>query len=425
MFVFPRNLCLLSLFAIVSTAFPAYAQLTEKMRELQQTKQQIESSRAKSAQISGNIEKMEREMNSLGTEITEVAGQIQGYGEELGTLEERLADVERQRTQRREELAEHKRHIGAMLSTLVRLGQIPKESALLMPANFMDKVRATRALGMTTHGLRMEMDSVKLQLVELKRLEKEVASRRAVIESKTIALRKRQEQLRRVITQRKRIMETLYGENQKQQEAIAALIGRSEDLQALVNTLEGERQKQLDEQFSQIGLPQPKPVPPGGEQARHVASTGEKVRAAPPSATLALPSIRDAKGRLRMPTGGKVIAGYGQQRGVNDTLKGVEIATRPGAQVIAPFDGEVLFTGPFRDYGNMVILRHSDNYHTLLAGLTELDCVTGQRVRSGEPVGLMGDTIEARRLYLEMRHAGKPTDPKPWIAGFSSYLAKN
>ncbi len=395
------------------------------MRELQQTKKELEVSRAANAKVAGNIDKMEHEMNTLGDEITEVAGRLQNYGDELGTLEQRLGELEQQQAQRNKDLKERKHHIEAMISTLVRLGQMPKESATLMPASFIDKVRATRTLSMTTDALRMETERLKVQLVEMKKLKEDIAGRREEIANRTETLRKRQEELRGVIATRKRMMESLYSENKRQQKAIDALIGRSQGLEDLVSTLEQARKEQLDMQFSQIGVPIFKPTPPGASQQRHVASEGQKVRAAAPSAPITLPSIQEAKGRLRMPTGGKIIAGYGQQRGVNDTLKGVEIATRPGAQVIAPYDAEVLFTGPFRDYGNMVILRHSDNYHTLLAGLSELDCVPGQRVRGGEPVGIMGETIEARRLYLEMRHAGKPTDPKPWIAGFSSYLASN
>lgn len=401
----------------------AHAQLDDKLRELENTKKQIASSRAKSAEISANIDRMEREMNDLAEEITEIAGHLETNEAQLSEIAEKLAELEQERARQKEALAERKEQVQAMLSTLVRLGQMPKESALLMPANFVSKVRATRTLSMTTQGLRMEMDSLSLQLAELKRLENDIASRRGDLENRAGKLRARQQELRAVVTARKGMMESLYSENQQQQKAIASLIDRSQDLQSLVNTLEKARTSQVEEQFRRIGLPVPKPAPPGTGKTP-VASAGEPVRAAPRT-SLALPSIRDAKGRLRMPTGGKVVGGYGQRRGVNDTLKGVEIATRAHAQVVAPFDGEVLFTGPFRDYGNMVILRHSDNYHTLLAGLTALDCVPGQRVRGGEPVGVMGETIEARRLYLELRNNGKPTDPKPWIAGFSSYLAQN
>lgn len=415
----------LALAAMWAAGAPAHAQLQEKMRELQQTKQELETSRAANARIAGNIEKMEREMDALGDEITEVAGKLQSYAEELGQLEQQLGQLEQQQIVRQQELTVRKRYIEAMLSTLVRLERIPKESATLMPASFLDKVRATRTLSMTTQGLRVEMDTLRTQLLEMKRLKSDISQRRSDIATRSETLQQRQGGLREVIATRKRMMESLNSENKRQQQAIAALIDRSESLQDLVGTLENARQEQINLQFSQIGLPVHKPSPPGADKTRHVASDGQKVKTVAPVTPIALPSIRDAKGRLRMPSGGKVISSFGQRRGINDTIKGVEIATRPTAQVLAPYDGEVLFTGPFRDYGNMVILRHSDNYHTLLAGLTELDCVPGQRVQMGEPVGLMGETIEARRLYMELRHAGKPTDPKPWIAGFASYLAGN
>lgn len=409
--------------ALLLASPPAHAQLTQKMQELEQTKKQIESTRAKHAEIANNIERMEQEMGSLSDEITSVAGHLQHNEDELAGIEEKLAGMEQERKQRKDELAVRQSQVAAMLSTLIRLGQMPKESALLMPVNFIGKVRATRTLSMTTQGLRLEMDSLSLQLAEMRRLEKTITGKRSELEQKTSLLRKKQLELRGVVTKRKGMMESLYSENRQQQQAIAALIQKSENLQSLVSTLEQARKQQVDNQFQRIGVPVPKPLPPSGRTpAKAVA--GEPVRTAP-SSTLTLPSMQAAKGRLRMPVGGKVIGSYGQRRGVNDTLKGVEITTRPGAQVVAPYDGEVLFTGPFRDYGNMVILRHSDNYHTLLAGLTELDCIPGQRMRGGEPVGLMGNTIEARRLYLELRQDGKPTDPKPWIASFSTYLAKN
>lgn len=415
---------LLPLLAALSlAAVPAHAQLARKMEELEQTKKQIEATRARHAEITEDIERMEREMGALAGDITAVAGQVRHNEDALAEIEEKLAGMEQERGQRKEALAGRRKQVAAMISTLIRVGQMPKESVLLMPVNFVGKVRTARTLSMTAHGLKLEMDGLSLQLAEMKRLETSITGKRTELERKTARLKEKQQELRRVVLKRKGMMESLYSENRHQRRAIAALVEKSENLQTLVNSLEKARKQQADDQFRRIGLPVPKPPPPSGRVPERTAA-GKPVREVPAS-TLALPSLRDAKGRLRMPAGGKVIGGYGQRRGVNDTLKGVEIATRAGAQVVALFDGEVLFTGPFRDYGNMVILRHGDNYHTLLAGLTELDCVPGQRVRGGEPVGLMGSTIEARRLYLELRQDGKPTDPKPWIAGFSGYLAKN
>jgi septal ring factor EnvC (AmiA/AmiB activator) len=62
----------------------------------------------------------------------------------------------------------------------------------------------------------------------------------------------------------------------------------------------------------------------------------------------------------------------------------------------------------------MVIIRHSDGYHTMLAGLDEIDCKPGQFVLEGEPVGSMGGGTDTR-LYMELREDGKPVDPAGWM----------
>jgi septal ring factor EnvC (AmiA/AmiB activator) len=120
----------------------------------------------------------------------------------------------------------------------------------------------------------------------------------------------------------------------------------------------------------------------------------------------------DAQGDLRRPSG-KIISHFGNTSGGTAFSKGIVVETRPEADVVAPYDAEVVFAGPFRDYGRMVILRHSDGYHTLLAGMSALNCTPGQFLLEGEPLGSMGR--RAPHLYMELRKDGKPVDPLPWF----------
>ncbi len=103
------------------------------------------------------------------------------------------------------------------------------------------------------------------------------------------------------------------------------------------------------------------------------------------------------------------------------------LETRAGAQIVAPFDGRIAFEGPFRSYGQILIIEHGGGYHTVLAGLDRVDAVVGQWLLAGEPVGSMapvgapqgsGDLSAAGRpkLYLELRRNGQPVDPVPWFS---------
>jgi septal ring factor EnvC (AmiA/AmiB activator) len=105
----------------------------------------------------------------------------------------------------------------------------------------------------------------------------------------------------------------------------------------------------------------------------------------------------------------------------------VSLMTRAEAQVVAPADGWVLYTGPYLNYGQIVILNSGGNYTVLLAGLEQVSVAIGQFVLMGEPVGTMGSRTIGRTvttsagndqptLYIELRQNNEPLDPTGWWA---------
>src|SRR3546814_13495368 len=87
-----------------------------------------------------------------------------------------------------------------------------------------------------------------------------------------------------------------------------------------------------------------------------------------------------------MPVRGSVVRLYGQEsQAPGSTDKGISIRARPGAQVVAPFDGKIAYAGPFRGYGLILIIDHGGRYHTILAGFDRIDAVVGQWGLAGEP----------------------------------------
>ena len=125
---------------------------------------------------------------------------------------------------------------------------------------------------------------------------------------------------------------------------------------------------------------------------------------------------------LVVPARGRFVYGYGEKvKGEPSTSKGITIETRSASQVVAPYDGKVAYAGPFRGYGEILIIEHGGRYHTLLAGLDRIDAVVGQWVLAGEPVGIMSAIPDSRpQLYLELRRTGQPINPLPWLAASDS-----
>ena len=130
--------------------------------------------------------------------------------------------------------------------------------------------------------------------------------------------------------------------------------------------------------------------------------------------TIATGAFGKAKGSLALPAQGKITQNFGDTTGASQShAKGMIITTRKGAQVTAPFDGTVLFAGPFQNYGQLVIIDHGDNYLTVLSGMDTISTTLGSQLLTGEPIGHMSSDYV--NLYLEVRHNGQAINPRPWF----------
>jgi septal ring factor EnvC (AmiA/AmiB activator) len=127
--------------------------------------------------------------------------------------------------------------------------------------------------------------------------------------------------------------------------------------------------------------------------------------------------ISSQRGKLPPPVIGRIVGRFGQTLDTGLTRKGMKLQTTPGAQVVAPFEGRVVYAGKFRGYGELLIIEHGEGYHSLLSGLARIDSTMGQWVVSGEPVGVMGRSNRRKPvLYIELRRNGQPINPLPWLS---------
>jgi septal ring factor EnvC (AmiA/AmiB activator) len=94
---------------------------------------------------------------------------------------------------------------------------------------------------------------------------------------------------------------------------------------------------------------------------------------------------------------------------------GRSYTTQPGAQVIAPADGKVLYAGPYHKNGQVLILEITTGYDVVLAGLGRVTVKSNDQLLAGEPVGTMPPDPADDRLYFELRHGGHGQSPAPWL----------
>ena len=132
--------------------------------------------------------------------------------------------------------------------------------------------------------------------------------------------------------------------------------------------------------------------------------------------------ISDKKGRLNMPLDGRILNKFGKKR-VKEydsyiVYNGINVKAKKGSNVKAVFDGTVLYAGELEGYGNLVIIGHGKEYHSLYGHLDTIKVSTETVVKTGEIIALSGDSgsLEGETLYFELRKSGKPIKPNPWFA---------
>lgn len=397
---------------LIALSTSAVAATTADVQEqLSGTLSELKDSNKKQQDISKKKASLEKEMKALQQETVDIARDAKKQEEALNSLEEKEAILEAQKKEKSEALEKRRGELSETLAAMVKLSALPPEAVIAMPGKIQETLSAARALGVITQAVEDESRSLKEQIFELDQLEQKIAKNRQDLVEKQRSVAVRQKELARKMEAREKMHVSLHGKAREEKERLAKLTERSKNLQDLVETLEKndvqeEKEPEVEERNPspasvRLHLPLDKNTPGKSKKTK-------KQRA-----------ISDAKGRLGMPASGRIVNRFGSSNAGAAFAKGVTVETRDSANVVAPYDGEVVYAGVFRDYGKMVIIRHSGDYHTLLSGLSEINCSPGQHLLEGEPIGAMGKPAEGGkpRLYIEMRRSGKPIDPMAWFRG--------
>jgi murein hydrolase activator len=153
------------------------------------------------------------------------------------------------------------------------------------------------------------------------------------------------------------------------------------------------------------------------------AARAREAVAAHPAGAGTIPSGGGPHGQLQPPVIGIVVKGWGEQTDAGPAT-GVSYHAPPGAHVISPCGGRVVFAESFRSYGLLLIIDCGGGYHVVLSGFDRLDVKLGQSLVAGEPVGVMptwepGSEAHRPALYVELRRDGTPVNPAPWLRSSS------
>lgn len=387
---------------------------------LRAREQELAAIRAEQKRAADNESRLRSEIEAIGTDrrklntdLIGTAARLREVETRLSATEARVAPLEEQEQALRHSLNERRGTIAEILAALQRMGRRPPPALLVSPEDAAQALRSAIVLGAFVPELRGRAERISADLVALQTLRRDIATER----------RKLADDLKTLSDDQQR-MTLLVAERQKQQAASEKAL---EQTRAQAGTLSRQAESLTD-----LVARLEQGLDNAARAARKTQNPDHKGATRPALAALSDPgrmspaiTFASARAALPMPVNGVKIRDFGAADGLGGTERGISVATRPGAQVTSPCDGWVVYAGPFRSYGQLLILNAGGGYHVVLAGMDRISVEIGQFILTGEPVAVMGSgatqvaaasSMRASQpvLYVEFRKDGIPVDSGPW-----------
>ena len=373
--------------------------------------------RERMEQISEEIAGIRKDHASLSAALVQAAKTERKLSQDVAEIAARVDEQREREAQLRASLVERRDVLAEVLGALQRMGLNPPPAILVRPEDALSSVRSSILLAAVVPELRGETMVLVGDLKELARIVASIEAERQTLLAKAEEQAVEQRRLSLLLEEKRELQARSEDRLAAELQRASELASEASSLRELIDALEGEIEIALlnaEEEAKSAS-----PGVEGGAMSSRTPSIAPLLSRSAPISAL--------QGQVSYPVPGSIGRRFGDEDGNGGTLLGDMLATHSSAIVTAPVDGSILYAGPFRSYGQLLILNAGEGYHIVLAGIDRISVSPGQTVLAGEPLGLMGeariasavtlgDESASPELYVEFRKDGKPVDPAPWWA---------
>ena len=369
--------------------------LAQEQQALKDARRQSDEARDRAARLAQQASAARDAAEQARRRAAAVAARIQQAEADIQAAQARIAIIARLQRAQAKRLAARQEPVVRLTAALQMMARRPLALALVQPGSISDAVHLRAVLGQILPVIEQRTAGLRAELARSRAL-------RATAQQASDALAQAQQDRRAQraelagLETQKRLAARDYRANAGMESERALALGeRARDIVDLMDRLEAAGD--LRERLTALSGPLPRPARP------------DKAGAAPPE--------RDAMASgpppYRLPVVGQLVTGLGEVNDSGVRARGLTLAVQPSAQAIAPTAGRVAFAGPYRDYGQILIIDHGGGWTTLITGLHRLSVRVGDDVRQGDPVGV----TDNRRsdIIVELRRNGRPVDIVPLI----------
>lgn len=368
---------LLGCLLLLST--PSILAENSKQQQLDQLNTEMQSLKKLLTQFKSTRSSLQNDLRSSEVKIGKLQTKIKSIGRELNHQQRRLGELHSERQQLKTAQKQQQKHIEQQILAAYQVGQQKKLKVLL---NQEDPEKVSRSLNYYDYFNRARSEQIQQYIniiSELDTIEPKISQATENLSNARQSLLLEHKKLLGNKTQRKNNLAKINAAIKNKDQQLRKTAKDRAELEQLLATME--------QTIANISIP--------GDYR----------------------PFKVLKGELPWPVAGKPSNRFGGRRSGSDIRwKGLSIPAREGVNVKAIHHGRVIFADWLRGSGLLVIVDHGDGYMSLYAHNQSLLRQTGEWVKTGEAIATVGNSggQANANLYFEIRHNGKPTDPRKW-----------
>ena len=378
--------------ALAQTAPPDARALEKASREmeLRGIEDTLSASQDQRRKIEAEVDGLRQDRARLAAALIDTAGKVKASEARVAAFEKRLDALTGTEDAIKRSLESRRGVVAEVLASLQRMGRKPPPAVLVRPEDMLAAVRTSMLLGAVLPELRAETEALAADLGELVSLRRSIAGERDGLSRDINQLAGERQRLAALVEARQGTLTAAERALGAERERANDLARQASSLKDLIGGLEGQiaASRRAAEEARKAEEAQKKAAELDAANVKNKVAAGifrDSARLAPAVA------FADTRGLLPFPVNGALLKAYGAPDGFGGAEKGVSLATRARAPVASPTDGWVSYAGPYRTYGQLLIINAGGGYYIVLAGLGRANVEPGQFVLAGDPIGVMGE----------------------------------
>ncbi|HWL30721.1 MAG TPA: peptidoglycan DD-metalloendopeptidase family protein [Xanthobacteraceae bacterium] len=402
--------------------------LKKRNEELEAAQAQKKAAAEREERLKAEIAAIGQDRAKLNQQLIDIAAQVRSVENRIGETETNLQGLDGKEREMRGALVARRSEIGEVLAALQRAGRHVPPALFVRPEDSLQSLRSAMLLSSLVPDMRRRAEKIVADITELANVRKTIEGERKRLGSDRETLDRDSQKLAALIAERQKQQAEVEQNMAAERQRALTLSRQVENLQDLIAKLERDLESAAKAAAAAAAAAAAPPARP------NLGALKDPGRLSPAVA------FNNARGMLTLPVNGTKLRGYGGPDGAGGISRGISLGTKAAAQVTTPCDCWVVYAGPFRSYGQLLILNAGGGYHILLAGMERISVGIGQFVLTGEPVAAMGSGLRIASalagapgagpvanqgsavrssppvLYIEFRKDGTPIDPGPWWA---------